>query len=90
MQGYIWPYRRYQHCDLSRSCNGAGWVTDYEGEPVSDFYGNWNHVEGYSDGGYYLGREFILYLEGLGLGVREVGTLPIEKIKQHAESFLSG
>lgn len=58
------------------------------GDPVSDFYGNWNQIEGYSDVGYYLGREFVLYLEGLGFGVKDIARLPIEKIRSHVEQFL--
>ena len=60
------------------------------GEAVADFYGNWNHIEGYSDVGYYLGREFVLYLEGLGLGVKEIARLPMETLRTHIEVFLGG
>ena len=58
-------------------------------ESVSDFYGNWNQVDGHSDVGYYLGREFIVFLEEKGLRIKAVATLPIEKIKNHMEEFLA-
>ncbi len=59
------------------------------GESVSAFYGNWNQVEGHSDVEYYLGREFIVFLEKKGLTVKAVATLPIEKIISHMEEFLA-
>jgi len=55
---------------------------------VADFYGNWNQVEGHSDVGYYLGREFVLYLEAAGLEAADIATLPREKIRQFVELFL--
>jgi hypothetical protein len=58
------------------------------GEAVSEFYGNWNHIGGKSDAGYYLGREFVLYLEGLKLDIQQIASLPREKVRQHVKDYL--
>jgi len=60
-----------------------------ECESVSDFYGNWNQVEGHSDVGYYLGREFIVFLEGKGLSIESIATMPEDKILCHVEEYLA-
>lgn len=54
---------------------------------TGDFFGDWNSVMGKSNLGYYLGCEFIRYLE-TSLNPSEIACLPWEEIATKLHSFL--
>jgi hypothetical protein len=57
------------------------------GEPARDFFGSWYEIRGHSQTGYYLGREFIRWLER-GRALREVATLIPNDVAALAREFL--
>ncbi|HBR31009.1 MAG: hypothetical protein PHD46_01790 [Eubacteriales bacterium] len=56
-------------------------------ESTADFFGDWNLVMGKSNLGYYLGSEFIRYLE-IGLSLSDIACLSYEAITTKLYSFL--
>lgn len=55
---------------------------------ISDFFGDWFKIRGKSFAGYFLGYEFIKYLES-NYNLHEIAILPMDKIKIHLSKFLS-
>lgn len=55
--------------------------------PVTEFYGNWHSIEGYSDTGYYLGCEFVKFLEDY-LSLQQIAVLTIDELSHYAAKFL--
>ncbi len=58
-----------------------------EGRPVNDFYGSWLNIEGRSQTGYFLGHEFIRYLEK-GRSIREIAVMDFDEVVTYARRFL--
>ena len=59
----------------------------YNGLPVNDFFGDWLNVQGKSQIGYFLGYEFVRWLEKEH-SIREIATLSFENVKEQALSYL--
>ncbi len=59
------------------------------GGDVRDFFGSWYEIQGHSQTGYYLGREFIAGLER-GRTLRDVACMPWERVAEAARAFLTG
>ena len=59
------------------------------GEAVRDFFGSWYSVEGRSQTGHDLGREFIRHLER-ERPLRAVAALPVAEVRDAARAFLRG
>lgn len=57
-------------------------------ESVREFYGDWNHYEGFSDVGYYLGAQFICYLMKY-YSLKEIATLSYKELYQRFEAYAS-
>lgn len=57
------------------------------GETVRDFFGSWHEIQGRSQTGYYLGRQFVRDLEQ-GRALRDVACLPAEQVREAARTFL--
>jgi len=60
--------------------------TDH-GKPVDDFFGDWLHVQGRSQTGYYLGWTLLLWLEQ-DYGIREIAALSSERVREDARRYL--
>ncbi len=76
-------------CEAHRTMLAAEFLRRVEaGESVRDFFGSWHAVQGHSQTGYYLGREFVRYLEH-GRAIRDVARLPPERIGELAAAFLA-
>lgn len=56
-------------------------------EPVRDFFGSWHEIEGHSQTGYYLGREFIRWL-GRERTLRGVAGLSTDDVAALARELL--
>jgi hypothetical protein len=54
---------------------------------VNDFFGDWLSIQGKRQTGYFLGHEFIRWLEE-NHNIREIATFPFEKIKEHVRQYL--
>lgn len=57
------------------------------GKPVNEFFGDWLNVKGKSQTGYFLGREFIRWLEE-NYNMEEIATFPLEKVKEEGRRYL--
>ncbi len=55
--------------------------------PVNDFFGSWLDIQGKKQTGYFLGHEFIRWLEKK-YDMRTIGTFPPTKAKSEAEQYL--
>ena len=55
-------------------------------EGVREFYGDWNHFEGYSDVGYYLGAQFIHYLMR-NYSLKEIATFSYKELYQGFKEY---
>lgn len=53
---------------------------------TQDFFGDWCNYKGYSDVGYYLGREFIKYLQHQ-YSLVDIANLNINQLYQHFKAF---
>lgn len=53
---------------------------------TQDFFGDWCNYKGYSDVGYYLGREFIKYLQQQ-YSLIDIANLNINQLYQHFKAF---
>jgi hypothetical protein len=58
-----------------------------EKRPVNEFFGSWLNIEGKSQTGYYLGHEFIKYLENQ-MNPKEIATMNSRDIRIYAKKFL--
>ena len=57
-------------------------------ESTQDFFGDWCAWQGYSDVGYYLGCEFIRWMEGR-YSFREIASLPPEAVAAQLQEYLA-
>ncbi|MEO0113115.1 MAG: hypothetical protein ABIN23_04385 [candidate division WOR-3 bacterium] len=56
---------------------------------VNDFFGDWLNVKGKSFTGYFLGREFIRWLEEKeGKDIRKIAILPFNKVQRLVKDWL--
>lgn len=55
-------------------------------ESTQDFFGDWCDYKGYSDIGYFLGCQFIKYLQTKFI-LKEIANLPYEVLVTEFESF---
>lgn len=53
---------------------------------TQDFFGDWCNYKGYSDVGYYLGREFIKYLQHQ-YSLVDIANLNINQLYQNFKAF---
>jgi len=61
-----------------------------KGLPVNVFYGSFYNIDGYSQTGYFLGHEFIKYLENKeNMGLIEIAKLRYSDIINYVKKFLS-
>lgn len=58
-------------------------------EGTQDFFGNWCSYQGYSDVGYFLGCEFIKYLQEK-FSLVEIANLKVSTLLQHFKMFAKG
>lgn len=56
------------------------------GEGTQDFFGDWHSYQGYSDVGYYLGCEFIKYLEK-GAPLIQIAKLSLPEVGRAFDAF---
>ena len=59
-----------------------------EGRLVNDFYGSWLSVNGRSQTGYFLGHEFIRYLER-NMDIRDIAVMDFKSVIDQARRFLA-
>lgn len=57
------------------------------GEGTQDFFGDWHSYQGYSDVGYYLGCEFIKYLEK-GAPLIQIAKLSLPEVGRAFDAFV--
>lgn len=57
-----------------------------KGESTQDFFGDWNQYQGHSDVGYYLGCQFVKYLQRK-FSLRELANLPYSILDREFISF---
>ena len=55
--------------------------------PVNDFFGSWLDIQGKKQTGYFLGYEFIRWLEKK-YDMRTIGTFPLKEVKSEADQYL--
>jgi len=58
-----------------------------KGISVNDFFGDWLSIQGKRQTGYFLGHEFIRWLEK-NYSIREIATFPFERIKELVRQYL--
>lgn len=56
-------------------------------KPVNDFFGDWLNIQGKKQTGYFLGWNFVLWLEK-NHDLRDIATFPFEKVKEKARRYL--
>jgi hypothetical protein len=57
------------------------------GKSIREFFGSWFEFQGKRQIGYFLGHEFIRWLQReRGLGLQEIARLPLEEIRSQMES----
>ncbi|MBE0431660.1 MAG: hypothetical protein IBX67_07520 [Dehalococcoidia bacterium] len=57
------------------------------GKPTNDFFGDWLHVQGRSQTGYYLGWTLLLWLEE-NYDMREIAALSSGRVREDARRYL--
>ncbi len=57
------------------------------GIPVNDFFGSWFNIQGKRQTGYFLGHEFIRWLEKEH-DIRKIATFPFEGVKERTAQYL--
>lgn len=58
----------------------------FSGQSVDDFFGHWFDIEGRKQCGYFIGHEFIRYLEEKGLTIEQIALIP--EIEGECHEFL--
>lgn len=57
-------------------------------KPVNDFFGDWLNIQGKRQAGYFLGYEFIRWLEENN-NIMEIATFPFERVKEQTRRHLN-
>jgi len=55
---------------------------------VNDFFGSWLEIQGKRQTGYFLGHEFIGWLEKKNQSIKTIGTLSLEEIRNETRGYL--